>query len=247
MKTSNKILSGIGTFLFLFVLTVLIAIRCNIDTDYPQEELGEMTSKSYDNFQFHEIEIHTGADVFLSQGTPNIRIEAPEKIFEKLEVGAANNKLTIEPKSGTRNLRHGIKAYITVDSLTYLGLFSYSTVRTENPMTVNDLSIFQSGSGDMFLTLEANDLHIQINGSADINLKGSANSLTTTINGSGDIRAMEFPVNIADMSCSGSGNINVNVSEKLDARISGSGDIRYKGTAQVNTNISGSGNVQKAD
>ncbi len=45
---------------------------------------------------------------------------------------------------------------------------------------------------------------------------------------------------------SGSGNVEINVKDELDATISGSGSVSYKGSpSKVNSNASGSGKVRK--
>jgi len=50
---------------------------------------------------------------------------------------------------------------------------------------------------------------------------------------------------ITDVEVSGSGDVQVNVAEKLNAEISGSGSIVYKGSPDVHARVSGSGTVKK--
>ena len=52
---------------------------------------------------------------------------------------------------------------------------------------------------------------------------------------------------VADITISGSGSAEVNVSEQLDIKISGSGDVYYRGNPSINIDISGSGDVKDAN
>jgi hypothetical protein len=55
-------------------------------------------------------------------------------------------------------------------------------------------------------------------------------------------------VNSCDIRISGSGDVEVNVKESLEANISGSGSVTYRGNpAHVNSHSSGSGKVRKMD
>jgi hypothetical protein len=66
------------------------------------------------------------------------------------------------------------------------------------------------------------------------------------ISGSGDVKAFGFDAKKADITISGSGNVEVNVAESLEVVISGSGNILYKGSpAVINSQISGSGKLIK--
>jgi putative autotransporter adhesin-like protein len=77
-------------------------------------------------------------------------------------------------------------------------------------------------------------------------LSGSAESSTVRVVGSGDYTAR----NLLTVSCavrvSGSGDAEINASDKVDAAVNGSGDVRYTGAAKnINSRKSGSGDITR--
>ncbi|HQV37276.1 MAG TPA: DUF2807 domain-containing protein, partial [Flavobacterium sp.] len=63
--------------------------------------------------------------------------------------------------------------------------------------------------------------------------------------GSGDIKAFELVSENAKVNVSGSGDIKVNCTEFIEARVAGSGDIEYKGNPKkVDTKVAGSGTIK---
>ena len=67
------------------------------------------------------------------------------------------------------------------------------------------------------------------------------------LDGSGNVSAYGVKSNECTASISGSGNIEVSVSQSLEGIIAGSGSINYQGDAQVKQmGISGSGRIRKS-
>ena len=83
-----------------------------------------------------------------------------------------------------------------------------------------------SGSGNIHVTQFDNQPELEIN-----------------IYGSGSF--MGYPIQVADcrIRIEGSGECEVNVTEKLDVAIKGSGNIYYKGHPRITTDIKGSGTL----
>jgi hypothetical protein len=96
-----------------------------------------------------------------------------------------------------------------------------------------------------FFNIEYSKLYSRISGDGNVVLNGQGQALDCTISGSGNIEALDFPVQTAKITISGSGNARVDVSEQLDVVISGSGDVEYRGDPQLNSQVSGSGKVKK--
>jgi len=92
----------------------------------------------------------------------------------------------------------------------------------------------------------AKTLESSISGSGDMRLSGSADNSTVSVVGSGDYTAR----NLATVNCavrvSGSGDAEINASNKVDAAVVGSGDIRYTGAAKnINSRKTGSGDITR--
>ncbi len=123
-----------------------------------------------------------------------------------------------------------------------------------------------SGSGDMNIKGSCNNFDSDVSGSGKVNMtatiqgvadlgisgsgkivaSGSAREVRAGISGSGKVLAGDLSTEKCVVRISGSGDVEINVKEELDATISGSGNITYSGDPKrVNSHASGSGNVRK--
>lgn len=113
----------------------------------------------------------------------------------------------------------------------------------------NDSDEFEfsiNGSGDFKGMIAAKNCKGSINGSGDAQLGGVSGFLSLTINGSGDMKAFGLKAKEVEVKISGSGDAEVQPTEKLDVRIAGSGDVKYKGDPKSVVNkVSGSGSIKK--
>jgi hypothetical protein len=58
--------------------------------------------------------------------------------------------------------------------------------------------------------------------------------------------AANLETNSCEVKITGSGDVEINVKDELNANITGSGNVRYKGNpGKVNSHSAGSGNVKK--
>ena len=90
-----------------------------------------------------------------------------------------------------------------------------------------------------------NSSDARISGSGNIDLTGESSSGSFTISGSGHISSYNYSQIDCISKISGSGDMYLNVSEKLDVTISGSGSVYYIGDPSLNVKITGSGRVIK--
>jgi hypothetical protein len=108
------------------------------------------------------------------------------------------------------------------------------------------ISISGSGSFSCEDAIQSKTFSVRVSGSGNINLKGESEQADIVISGSGKVRGDDFRIARADIRVSGSGDIDVFVTEELRSRISGSGTIRYSGNPQrVDSSVSGSGRIVK--
>ena len=75
-------------------------------------------------------------------------------------------------------------------------------------------------------------------------LTGSVNELEVKVSGSGDFMGNGLKSNNTQAYVSGSGDIEVNATKSLKARVNGSGDIEYSGSPETSdTKVLGSGSI----
>lgn len=110
-----------------------------------------------------------------------------------------------------------------------------------------DLESQLSGSGRIEIASTINDVaEFSISGSGKINAQGTANTVKASVSGSGKLLAADLEALKCTARIAGSGDVEINVKNDLDAQISGSGNVSYKGNpAHLNSKASGSGKIRK--
>lgn len=175
---------------------------------------------------FTGVTIDLGADVSITIGDSFlVEITADDNLLEKISTRVRAEELVIDMR----------------------GSFSTNqviTIRIVMP-SIEDLQL--SGSGACTVSeLKGERLDIDLDGSAEVELSGSLRQLVVEIDGSGTVDAERVETIEADVEVNGSGDIIVNVEDRLDASIAGSGSITYTGSPRVfNRDISGSGSIRR--
>ena len=114
--------------------------------------------------------------------------------------------------------------------------------------TAADIS--SEGAADISLTADRmmTSLDIKIAGAGSATLEGNAERLGVGIEGAGSIKGYGMTVGDADITMSGAGSAEVNVTGVLNISINGTGSVKYKGNpVEVNQSIEGLGSVQSAE
>lgn len=204
---------------------------------------GEYQSQVYGVQSFDEVSVHGDAEVYVYQDTfTEVRVEAQRNVLEALNVRVNNGELEIGKDNCFRNSKT-IKVYVTTPVLRAADLSGSGTLKTIGRFQASVFRADISGSGEMDLNVVTDNFVGELSGSGKLTLTGIGTEQHYDISGSGDVRAFEFSGKSADIEISGSGNCEVNVSDRLHVDISGSGNVFYKGRPSITTDISGSGNI----
>ena len=190
---------------------------------------GVAKSETRDLPVFTRIESSGSADITVmvdgTAGKQEFTIEGDDNILPVIDIEVKDDKLVISSRESYRT-RTPIKITITLAAL-------------------NEARI--GGSGSIVANgVAAKDFGVHIAGSGDIKISGQAEKLTASIAGSGDIDTTKMPVDAADVTVTGSGEVKVNATKSIRAQITGSGDIRFAGNPpEVHSTVTGSGNVKR--
>jgi hypothetical protein len=194
----------------------------------------------------------------LRQGeSQSVEIEGPSKALDRIETVVDGRQLTVRSDengegaglfgwlSGERGTDDTppIDVYVTMSTVEALTLAGSGDIVAETPIETDDLDLEIAGSGDIESQLTVARLTINIAGSGDAVLRGRGDEVTVEIAGSGDVQGVDLQAATASVSTAGSGDAELRVTDRLDARIVGSGNVRYHGDPTVKTSIVGSGNV----
>ncbi|MEM1320347.1 MAG: head GIN domain-containing protein [Bacteroidota bacterium] len=241
-------------WLFLFLLTALLASGCYFDDDDSNDGFldcesgqGGIITEELNLNDFNSIELRINAEVRITQGSPQrVVVEGQENIIDLIELDVQNDNWEIEFDRCVRR-SEDLKFFITIPDIRSLHVSGSGLIFGENTFVSEDLILRISGSGDIDLAVDTEDIDSRISGSGRVILEGNCEEFEFKVSGSGDYEAFGLQALEGEVDISGSGDADVRVEEILDVDISGSGDVRYKGRPILNVNISGSGRVIDAN
>jgi hypothetical protein len=202
------------------------------------------TTEAYDS-----IEVAGAFDVILTHGKVGaIQIKAEENLIPHIIVEAEGKTLKIRAEKGVSlqpSKGKKMEIIVPVSTLRKISLAGSGDITGEKIIEGKELLIQVAGSGDIRVQVDAETVEAKVAGSGDITLRGKAQKLSAQVSGSGDIHAQDLTVAEAMVKVAGSGNIKVNTTEFLEARVAGSGDIRYRGTPKkIDIKTAGSGTIK---
>ena len=212
---------------------------------------GPVTSDDRQVSGFSRVEVSGAGTVVLTTGEQAaLRIEGPQDALERIDVTVDGDTLRIGQRWNW--LRFGpfwdmgdITYYVSLPSLAGIELSGAVAAQSRTTVAGDELIIDASGSSEVDLDVEVGRLSIDTSGSSDITLWGKAEDASYDASGSTSIKALDLRSRTATIHCSGSSDIEVNVSEHLTVDASGSSDISYLGDPTLDSDISGSGGVEK--
>lgn len=230
---------------YLVLLWVILSMSsCLLDNWVDCEHgRGDTISEEFDLRDFSTVKLHIDATVYIRQGDDErASISGQANIIDHVDFKVRSDVLTIRTDRCIRNYEP-IEIFLTVSDLKQIRVTGSGAVLGEGDWELDDVDLSVTGSGEIFLLLDADDISARISGSGDIQLEGSSNRLDLMITGSGEYYGYEMMTNKAKVTVSGSGSARVYVEDQLDVRITGSGDVYYRGDPVIQSRITGSGQV----
>lgn len=177
-----------------------------------------------------------------------VEITAQPNILDVIQATKINGHLLLKVKDGVRiKSNEEITVNISAPTADYFHLSGTGDLVATGNITATDLDMSISGTGNLTVSsvTVTDKIKAEISGSGDISVQsGTARSEDLRISGNGKLFMDGVVAEKATTAISGSGDVQVNVSQTLDATISGSGSVYYRGHPLISTNISGSGKVK---
>lgn len=202
---------------------------------------------------FHGIDVSSSFDVYISQSDK-----------EAVAVSAAESKwsenIIVEVKDGILHVRydnHGLKwmkgdkklrAYISFKTLDKLSVSGACDVFINGTVSVENLSIHQSGASDLKGKFEVSKkLSVDLSGASDLSITGKAGQLEIEASGASSFIGFDLVTDNCEARASGASDIRVTVNRELSAQASGASDIRFKGDAVMkDVHTSGASSVGRS-
>lgn len=226
---------------------------------------GHVITEERDVSEFHAVDLRGVGKLYVTQGeVQKLVVTTDDNIMPILRTDVRNGKLIVYTEPGVRHITT-LEVHVTMVRVKSLHLSGSGLIEGRNQIRTDRLQLTISGSGDasldvmakevmarlsgsgkMRLNLDAGTLESKISGSGGLFLTGRSQTHRFDASGAGKLRAFDFLTENTAATISGSGNCEVNVSNRLNVKISGSGSVLYKGRPEIESRISGSGNIQSA-
>ncbi|PWA07852.1 head GIN domain-containing protein [Flavobacterium laiguense] len=209
---------------------------------------GKVTTEKRTTAGYDEINVSGFFDVVLVSGKEGaITIQGEENLLPYVKVEVEGNVLKIHTEKNVNiSTNKGIVLTVPFEQISFVSLSGSGDLKSKSTIVGSTFKAKLSGSGDLTLDVKATDFETNLSGSGDVVLTGSSDVFSSKISGSGDVDAVNLVTKNSNLTVSGSGDMKVNCSESLYARVSGSGDIAYKGNPKTkDTKVNGSGEISK--
>jgi hypothetical protein len=229
----------------LVALTALAGCGISVDWNGPAVAgSGVTTSQTRAVPAFDRIDIGGAYDVVVRVGaTRSVVLEGDDNLLPLVRTEVRDGTLHIESEKDLRP-REDIRIEIGIETLNGVHSGGSSDVAVRDVRSqAFDASV--SGSSDLTANGEFGDLAASISGSGEIHMDGTADAIDGDVSGSGELDLLRVRARAARIHVSGSGDVGVQVSDRLDAKVSGSGEVRYSGRPEVTADVSGSGTVER--
>lgn len=250
-------------FIFGAVLPFMLIAAVGCENSFKIKGNHDVGRETRQMVSFESVINEGSFNVYISNDSVHqVVVEAESNIIPYIRTIVNGNSLIIDTKKNIK-ANYPINIYVKSPlvkhvSLEGSGLIQFETLtgrgfkaeingsgEIEGKLLFDTVEALIDGSGNISLQTDCNKISTEINGSGNINLLGSADMGIHSIDGSGNISALEFVTVDCNADISGSGNMNLNVSDHFDVTVSGSGSVYYIGTPQINVKITGSGSVIK--
>ena len=175
----------------------------------------------------------------------NITIAGDENIINNIITEVVDNTLKIHFDKN-KNYSYGSKITITVpfEEISEISFAGSGEIITKNTIKATNFKVNFTGSGDGEIDVIATKIVANLSGSGDLNIKGTTTDLEASVVGSGEMSCGRLDSQNGEVSVTGSGELRVNCTTELTAKVTGSGTIKYKGKPnKIDKNIAGSGNI----
>ena len=224
------------------ILIALLILGCGSGDCIRGE--GELETRTLELGPIQRIEVQGAIDVRLSrQEQQQAEAQGQPNILDLLDTEVRDGVWTIRTRQCVRS-RKDLIITLGVPTLSGISIQGSGDVSSEDEFETEELAVEILGSGDLKIEARASSLQATIAGSGDMTISGSCELFSSEIRGSGDIDAGGLKCVQAKADILGSGDIELHVTEALEANVTGSGNISYKGSpSKLTQNVTGSGSI----
>jgi hypothetical protein len=187
---------------------------------------GKLVSQERSAASFNGIQITNFANVIVTQDTvEHLRIESDDNVINLIMTSVNGSNLVVGLENGSYN-NVTVNVYVSMKTVRRLESVGTADFSTTNP-------------------IQTDSLVCRITGAGNITLTGTTVYEQVEIVGAGNVHNFDLISSRCATTISGSGNIEVNATARLNAIIAGAGSIVYAGNPQtVQQSVTGVGSIR---
>jgi hypothetical protein len=195
---------------------------------------GNLVSREVNVGNFSAINLNGVMNVYLSKGDKvAVRVEADEKVQDKITVEVTGNTLSVKTKKGNWSNVKKMNVYITFTSISELKNNLVGNLTGESIIT-EDKFFYKSGAvGNTHLQLDVKDLQLDIAAVGNSEISGKAINCELENSSVGNVRAGKLLVENMDLKSSAVGNLEYNAKNTITLKSNGVGKVINKGGKEI--------------
>ena len=183
--------------------------------------------------KFDTIEVLGPFEITLQKGNRHkITIVGESNLIPHVEFDVNKNKLVLRTSNNKRlhsKTGNPIQIALTAKELSEIYVIGLGKISSSNSLFSKYLLLELIGSGEIQMPEKSQTVSVHFSGSGHISLNGSCKTIKGKIIGSGHLLSEELKTENSFLRLTGSGQANINCSDKLKAMIDGTADIVYIG------------------
>lgn len=224
------------------IFPILIG-SCLALTSYAETKTEVLDCKA-----FNSIRIEVPVEITLTMGSEDqVKIAGEADDLKLVQVRVTEGMLKVSAERKPVHFQTPVKLYLVAKELDLVELVGHVRLTTTNPIHQGSFEITMTGSTEADVKLNVNQFYATLLGDANLVAEGYAKNQNVKVTGDGTYRARNLQSEQADLNISGSGEMAVNVSDRLFVKVRGKGKITYKGTPTIMPDVMGNGVIQNAD
>ncbi len=175
----------------------------------------------------------------------SLSIEAEDNIMPYIIISVKNNTLQIRKQNNINiNTTKPIRFHVTVKNINTITASSSIRIKADDIKT-RSLDISTSGSATIEARIQTKQLTVMSSGSSNITLDGHADTQKLTMGGSSHFNGSKLIGKTAEVTCTGSSRVKLNVTKKINGTVSGSASVAYRGNPKIDVAQAGSAKIRK--
>lgn len=209
------------------------------------EDIVEMT---YDLSGFDAVSVNGVQDVQITYGEEfSVRGEGPESVMGQLEVVVEDGMLYIRQGDDGRSFSwddaNGPTFAITMPALSRLNAEGAGDIEVDR-ITGESFEAVLGGAGEISIDeMEVEKASFRITGAGELTVSGTAGEVDFGISGAGEVSAAGLRAQVADVTISGLGEVDLTVEQQADVQVSGAGEVDIFGPGSCTITDSGLASV----